>query len=94
MGILKKKIADALGEVSSLTIAQRQEAFNMVEQFLTWKPEKMCYPKIEFFFGFLLHINNYELIKNLLSSPVKQLYSTQMMQPAPWVNPPQIAQAA
>jgi hypothetical protein len=35
MGILKKKIADALGEVSSLTIAQRQEAFNMVEQFLT-----------------------------------------------------------
>jgi transposase InsO family protein len=35
MGILKKKIADALGEVSSLSIAQRQEAFNMVEQFLT-----------------------------------------------------------
>jgi len=35
MGILKKKIADALGEVSSLSIAQRQEAFNLAEQFLT-----------------------------------------------------------
>jgi len=35
MGILKKKISDALGEVQSLSIAQRQEAFNLVEQFLT-----------------------------------------------------------
>jgi len=34
MGILKKKIADALGAVSSLSVAQMQEAYNLVEQYL------------------------------------------------------------
>lgn len=32
--VLKKKIADALGEIPSLSLSQRQEAFNLVEQYL------------------------------------------------------------
>jgi len=34
MGVLKKKISDALGAVQSLSLPQRQEAFNLVEQCL------------------------------------------------------------
>jgi transposase InsO family protein len=34
MGVLKKKISDALGEVQSMNMSQRQEAFNLVEQCL------------------------------------------------------------
>ncbi len=34
IGVLKKKISDALGAVPSLTLPQRQEAFNLVEQYL------------------------------------------------------------
>lgn len=34
LGILKKKISDALGAVQSLSLLQRQEAFNLVEQCL------------------------------------------------------------
>jgi hypothetical protein len=34
MGILKKKISDALGAVQSLSLTQRQEAFNLVEECL------------------------------------------------------------
>ncbi len=33
-GILKKKISDALRRVQSLSLSQRQEAFNLVEQYL------------------------------------------------------------
>ena len=32
--VLKKKISDALGEVQSMNLSQRQEAFNLVEQYL------------------------------------------------------------
>jgi len=34
LGVLKKKISDALGEVQSMSLSQRQEAFNIVEQYL------------------------------------------------------------
>jgi transposase InsO family protein len=34
LGILKKKISDALGTVQSLSLPQRQEAFNLVEEYL------------------------------------------------------------
>jgi hypothetical protein len=34
LGVLKKKISDALGAVQSLSLPQRQEAFNLVEQYL------------------------------------------------------------
>ena len=34
LGVLKKKISDALGEVQSMNLSQRQEAFNLVEQYL------------------------------------------------------------
>jgi len=34
MGVLKKKISDALGAVQSLSLTQRQEAFNLVEECL------------------------------------------------------------
>jgi hypothetical protein len=34
LGVLKKKISDALGEVHSMTLSQRQEAFKLVEQYL------------------------------------------------------------
>jgi hypothetical protein len=34
LGILKKKISDALGEVQSMSLSQRQAAFNLVEQYL------------------------------------------------------------
>lgn len=35
LGVLKKKISDALGEIQSLNLSQRQEAFNLVEQYLS-----------------------------------------------------------
>ena len=35
LGVLKKKIADALGAVQSLSLSQRQEAFKLVEECLT-----------------------------------------------------------
>ncbi|MFX0204144.1 MAG: hypothetical protein ACFFCW_49230 [Candidatus Hodarchaeota archaeon] len=35
MGVLKRKISDALGEVNELSLSQRQEAFKLVEEFLT-----------------------------------------------------------
>jgi len=34
MGVLKKKISDALGAVQSMSLSQRQEAFNLVEHYL------------------------------------------------------------
>ena len=34
LGVLKKKISDALGEVQSMSLSQRQEAFNLVELYL------------------------------------------------------------
>ena len=34
MGVLKKQISDALGAVQSLSLPQRQEAFNLVEPYL------------------------------------------------------------
>jgi len=34
MGVLKKKISDALGAAQSMSLPQRQEAFNLVEHYL------------------------------------------------------------
>jgi len=34
LGVLKKKISDARGEVQSLSLPQRQETFTLVEQYL------------------------------------------------------------
>jgi hypothetical protein len=34
MGVLKRKISDALGAVEELSLSQRQEAWGLVEQFI------------------------------------------------------------
>jgi len=35
IGILKKKIADAIGKINELSLSQKKEAMELVEQFLT-----------------------------------------------------------
>ena len=35
IGVLKRKISDALGELNELSLSQRQEAFKLVEELLT-----------------------------------------------------------
>jgi len=38
LGTLKKHIADALGELTNLSLAQKQKAWELVQQFLNQKP--------------------------------------------------------